>query len=40
MPVSERAAERLFSVMDEVGARLAAEIVCTVYRQRKNDARH
>ena len=40
MPVSERAAERLFSIMDEVGARLAAEIVCTVYRQRKNDARH
>lgn len=40
VPVSERAAERLFSVMNEVGARLAAEVVCTVYRQRKNDARH
>ncbi|HEY7658610.1 MAG TPA: hypothetical protein VH881_17240 [Burkholderiales bacterium] len=40
MPVSERAAERLFSVMNEVGARLAAEVVGTVYRQRKSDARH
>lgn len=40
MPVAERAAERLYSVMDEVGARLAAEVVCAVYRLQKNDARH
>lgn len=34
-PVGERAAEHLFSTMNEVGARLAVEVVRTVYRQRK-----
>ena len=45
VPVGERAAEHLFSVMNEVGARLAVEVVRTVYRPqrvapRKSDARY
>jgi hypothetical protein len=32
MPVSGRAAERLYAVMNEVGPRLAAEVVRVVYR--------
>jgi len=32
MPVGERATEHLFSVMNEVGARLAVEVVRVVYR--------
>jgi len=48
MPVGERAAEHLYSAMNEIGARLAADVVRVVYRpgrparfrRQKSDARH